>query len=400
MAELLFVFYLTSGLIKQILSYSPFPLLNIDLTLGTLIILFLYCIFHPAKFTTQISSKEKNIIFIFLAFWCWCIFTTVYSSSRSYCFTKSILISTDLVPLIFISTYKKFNIKKFIVIFSIFIIIISIIFIPLFIYKLKTGYDQDFQKFIACYLAISTNLGIIIIYNITAYNKIFKRNYLNIFFTIFLFALLCLLGGKGPLIFVIICSLIYFIVKFNYNKWYYLNKSSFKLILGGLLLLGFFSIFFINAENENLLLERTITRLTNIGTDNSTLERIDFIRFSLNTIFESPLNLFFGKGIGSFGYEYTGFDQIAYPHNFILEIVFETGLVGLILFVAFLCYCLQGKGERRYISIFCVLYIILNMLKSMSLEGLRIPLTFIYIYGIYKNLMSHKTNFPIKLYFK
>lgn len=49
---------------------------------------------------------------------------------------------------------------------------------------------------------------------------------------------------------------------------------------------------------------------------------------------------FFGHGIGSFGILYSGRDIRYYPHNIILEIGVEAGLIGVVLFVGAVCYAL------------------------------------------------------------
>lgn len=49
---------------------------------------------------------------------------------------------------------------------------------------------------------------------------------------------------------------------------------------------------------------------------------------------------FFGHGIGSFGILYSGQDIRYYPHNIILEIGVEAGLIGVVLFVGAVCYAL------------------------------------------------------------
>lgn len=47
---------------------------------------------------------------------------------------------------------------------------------------------------------------------------------------------------------------------------------------------------------------------------------------------------FFGHGIGSFGLLYSGQDIRYYPHNIILEIGVEAGIIGVALFVGAVCY--------------------------------------------------------------
>lgn len=53
---------------------------------------------------------------------------------------------------------------------------------------------------------------------------------------------------------------------------------------------------------------------------------------------------FAGHGLGSFVYVYPWFEQ---AHNDFLQVFYETGVPGLLLFVAFLVYCLRGTGPTE-----------------------------------------------------
>jgi O-antigen ligase len=76
-------------------------------------------------------------------------------------------------------------------------------------------------------------------------------------------------------------------------------------------------------------------------------------------------------------YEISGVDGRGYPHNIILEIWFELGLIGLFLFLLFamssFIYKISKESKTSWIIF---LYIILNLLKSNSLVDIRIHLFF------------------------
>ena len=64
------------------------------------------------------------------------------------------------------------------------------------------------------------------------------------------------------------------------------------------------------------------------GPDRSALERLRFYHEATDLVASAPL---FGHGLGSFGY-LANFSAASYPHNAILEILVNSGLVGLALF--------------------------------------------------------------------
>jgi len=58
----------------------------------------------------------------------------------------------------------------------------------------------------------------------------------------------------------------------------------------------------------------------------SFLLRMDFFKSSLKAFYENPI---LGLGIGGFSIYYSGIDRRLYPHNMILEVGSELGILGL-----------------------------------------------------------------------
>ncbi len=73
------------------------------------------------------------------------------------------------------------------------------------------------------------------------------------------------------------------------------------------------------------IVRRTLRLFLPNQTETSLLARIEHYQFSFEQWLQSPL---FGHGIGSYGVLRTGEDIILYPHNIILEILIELGLIG------------------------------------------------------------------------
>jgi hypothetical protein len=69
------------------------------------------------------------------------------------------------------------------------------------------------------------------------------------------------------------------------------------------------------------------------------------------TASSSPEKLVFGNGVGDYGYLYTARDAKVYPHNIFMEIMYEFGIIGLLLFTSALIYIvLKNREFRNYSS--------------------------------------------------
>lgn len=117
------------------------------------------------------------------------------------------------------------------------------------------------------------------------------------------------------------------------------------------------------------------TRLTSgvatgdVGTDKSALMRLQLYQEAWDLFYQAPL---IGNGAGSFGYLADNAEG-AYPHNMFLEILVQSGLVGVILFMAF-CVPLALGGFS-------------NMLKRNFAWGSAFALT-IFISAIVRHQVS------------
>ncbi len=85
-------------------------------------------------------------------------------------------------------------------------------------------------------------------------------------------------------------------------------------------------------------------------------------------------SFFIGSGIGSFATVYSGLDVERYPHNIFLEIWFELGLVGLMIFGLVFWNAAKQIRTKSHNTIlgFLVFYEMLHLMKSHSLSDLRL----------------------------
>ena len=98
--------------------------------------------------------------------------------------------------------------------------------------------------------------------------------------------------------------------------------------------------------------------------------RMQMISDAICYIGQSP---FLGHGLGSYGLVVYGTDFRAYPHNGVLEIWFEAGIAGLVLFLSFILMSFMMAMKRNHATLACIIiFLILNFLKSSSLDELRL----------------------------
>ena len=177
------------------------------------------------------------------------------------------------------------------------------------------------------------------------------------------------LAARAPLLFLIICIVL---------KYSFANKKLINiLVLSFVVFSSYVYIYPLLAQMD--LFELADGRLSDLGSRDSEAYgvRLEFISLSLELIGEYP---FLGIGYGSFGIFLDGIDGRAYPHNFILELAVELGLLGLILGLTLLfsMFILIKKGlyySKIYPAIFgltlSIIYVMANSFKSSSFIDLR-----------------------------
>jgi O-antigen ligase len=95
--------------------------------------------------------------------------------------------------------------------------------------------------------------------------------------------------------------------------------------------------------------------------------RLDFYTAAVHLWATSPV---FGHGIGSWPVLAGYGDQRAYPHNILLEIAVELGLVGLVLFVGLLAFALRALGPWHLVRQDPIRVLILMLFASMFINAL------------------------------
>ena len=185
-----------------------------------------------------------------------------------------------------------------------------------------------------------------------------------------------------------------------YFLYLMLMKSSRKMIVLSILASAVFFVYFNNNDFQNKI-EKNYT-FQNLSEDNSVKQRLSFYKSSINLFKQKP---FVGNGLGSWKYKSIENKSSKtssvfipyYTHNDFLQILMETGLVGLFVYLAFfllvLMILLKNRDNKSYIP----LIIALILVTANSLINFPIHRTQEYIpFIICCSFILRKKEFEIK----
>ncbi|MCP3739690.1 O-antigen ligase family protein [Rossellomorea sp. BNER] len=284
---------------------------------------------------------KLNIVIILMLCFLLSIFLSMYNNNlNGYSISKVVEFTLYVIPLVFISNYiflKKQSIIMFFkiiffvsLIFAISAFVISLINGNLLIGRLSVfgGGPITFSRFMS--FGFIASLALLLLKD----SKLQTIHRILIFLALSLFTVsIALSGSRQSFIGLIIFTFIFFLLSFiQSNQRKKIKKFS---IFSSIIV---FSIITINFIPEKILQNLTIyQRLTLLFKDDkgeSVNIRVQMINLAFEKFKENPI---FGWGVGSFKEHNT--INFLYPHNIFAEIIFELGLVGLIIFLLNLIIC-------------------------------------------------------------
>lgn len=179
------------------------------------------------------------------------------------------------------------------------------------------------------------------------------------YFVSFALLVMCgITGARGPFVLGVIFFVI--LVFINFKARFYIVAPLLLFVLA-LSVLGF-SLFDVVSE----YFPRLSSRFARVFDGESTgrLKHYDFFVGSLHNTW-----IIWGKGFGSYGLHFWGEDVRAYPHNLIVEVVFELGLVGFFFFAffifsAFYNFFYRASSDRAFLL--CLIACLVGMLMISS----------------------------------
>ena len=375
MVEFVYLIFFLSGILKSIFIHYHFNF-PVDFTLFSAILLvltFIYDIYlHKLKKT--LPKRFAYPLLIIFVFYIFMLISLLYTPSPTYSHQKSFLFFLNIIAFVFPFSIKKFNIKRFFK-YLIFSLIPLSLFFAAQLQFLRTSANRDLQ-FIGLYLILATYLGIVSVFLLTSKEIFLASKKYDIVTGLLLLSIILLLGARGPFIF---AFLIIFIYIFLYAMTHKPKpKTIQKIGITIFFILIFASItIVIFRKKAKPLFTHSIKRFellftkTNKPANYSVRERIEQYEFAIDNITHNFTVFMVGNGIGSFKLLYKGEDGRAYPHNILLEIWFELGIVGLSIFLLFLCSIFCRKRTNTFVNHYLLVYIFLNMLKSGSLVDIR-----------------------------
>ncbi|MFF2446731.1 O-antigen ligase family protein [Neobacillus sp. NPDC058068] len=351
--EMCFTLFLFAGSYKANPSLAWFP---IDFTLfffGLSIFSGLNIFIWKEKL--KVNIKDLKFILLFSVFAGYVLLTLLWTPGTVYAREKVFFVCTILswtiaaTTIIISSTLER--LKRFLFLCVLFGTWMSVE--GLFVNVNKGGFTDVLG---GNYIEFSRVLGLAAI--ILTYILLFiKRNKWTKFFIAFLllFMLFNILnaGARGPLLALIISLFpILFYGSFIRNRSFKLHVSVIYVAAAsfiGMLYIGL--LYFTNNLPTALLRIMVIFQEQGMGASAAT--RLEYYNQSLLYWKE---NLLFGNGIGAWPLLHDGMDIKNYPHNIILELGSELGLIGIILFVFLHLYIIRDlHAANKSFSFFSLL---------------------------------------------
>lgn len=152
------------------------------------------------------------------------------------------------------------------------------------------------------------------------------------------------------------------------NGAFYLTSSNYKEIIKRTVYR-----FEVLSSNTEIDFEEKDHQLSNKDNNYSYNKRLEYFIFSKENIFKSSKSILIGYGLGSFSKEFSNEDKRLYPHNIILEIFFELGIIGLLLMLGLVITNIKiFKSFLTNFALLAVIILFLNAMKSSSIVDLRV----------------------------
>ena len=371
-----FAVFVFSGLIKS--TIGDFVKFDFTMWFGLICICFL--LFRAIN--GKVHYSQLLILFTFLLFFSYYLLMTIKSLSPNYASAKVVGLAVIFICVMFpmfVRVHKKVFFATALAI-SLLACLVSLYARNLLDYSILQLYFRQL------YLPAGTALGAVLLFYLCQKERGFVRtlSVKQLLVFVSLFGILMATGARGPILFFVLCFILYF---FSVTK-----ELSFKTLayIGLGVLAGFFALLTLDIGDS--IFTRSINRLAQLFADNkgnSVNQRLEYFHTAYNMFLSSPL---IGEGVGSFSFFYASIDARVYPHNFILELLSEVGVIGFLLYSLLLLQILY-QFKHKKMMIIVMLYFLLNMMKSGAIEDHRIffglaAVSFAYLYSNRKNQIN------------
>lgn len=328
--------------------------------------LALACIDIALQLSTKFKRPAPEYVFAFLVllgFYVYLILSNIYSASSSYALIKTANFVPNMVFFCYGLTLKKIDIKRFIKLYCLVLIPLSVFFIYMksIVWQVDSEATRVFKDLRNYYLSIGLHLGIL---------SFLVYYYLKRIWLIAILLFLLVASSARAALFITVFTFIIF--EFQTVITFRIKKKVLLIASGTLVSLCVVVLIFWNKLSG--LLSNSLGRLAVLfsGSDKSSQGRLDAMSYALEGSIDTVGTFFFGHGIGSFGILYLGVDDRAYPHNLFIELLFELGIIGLALIVFLLVFTFLRAIRGEKIFLVLLFFCFLNAMKSSNLTDLWI----------------------------
>ncbi|WLR52984.1 O-antigen ligase family protein [Bacillus tianshenii] len=368
--EMTFILYLFAGRFKADPRFSWIP---VDLTALFFGLSVLIGIWIVAKRGGVLDKKPVILVFMYALLLLYVLFSYIWSPSDAYAGEKMGYLFTLTLwalagPTLIISQERKRMIRFFSLLFA-FALWMAI--------ESTIAFMQASGSFITVlggnYLGIGRVLGLASIV-LFAYALFFAKGwkakvigYLLFFYFMFL---MLNIGARGPLLAVVGSILFPLLLSWKPSIGDIRIKKHFVPII----IIILFAVMYGSYLFSTNQLPSTVSRLQVIfqseDMGSSAGARMHYYEKAGELWGE---NVVFGHGVGSWPVLTTGMDERAYPHNIILELGVELGLIGVVLFVVMVGYALRQIKTYRTLQnnawALLLLMLLINLLINAMISG-------------------------------
>ncbi len=392
--EFFFTLFLFSGYFKEGFNMS------LDLT-AILLVITMILVLVKVYFSPEFNKNNLIPIYIFLLLYIFLILSLYYSPSPYSSLNKVIkftflTLPSFLIPLISFKGME--SLKKVAISIAIISIVFALSVIPALISNSGTigfvGSQGQYQS-----IGRMMGVGCIILIFYFAINKNNKVKLFGLISTLLCMVVLLGSGSRMPLISLTIVALYFFVTSFKIKNGTLFYRKELKLFSLLLLLMLPMIWFFFQKGYFVTVIYRLSVLFNEKGGGVSAIGRTDAFETAINTWKSNPL---LGSGVGSFGFIQYGYDKIDYPHNILIELLMEQGLIGFSLFLILFSYvALKCFGILKTESIHYIVWVLiflnffLNSLVSGDINSNRMLFTAMsFVIIAYNNYVVEEINSP------
>ena len=322
-----------------------------------------YICIENKKIKLKVNKEIKKLSFMMILF---CIY--IFLSSKILGDTQDFVVLNSnffIIMTMALLSNEEFNYKnihKPIIIYNLVMTILLILCIILNIKNDNRGVMNFFSyKYDPNYMCSSFLL--VFFFQIKSlFTQTNKFKYFNVIIII-LYIFLCLLcGSRGITIATLIGTILYIILYFLKR-----NKKHLKINIKKVLMFGFITILVIIIF-KNIIPENTLERFE-IKNMESFGGRSGIWLKAMQTFLSAPLiNKLIGYGTGSFigVVQYFNYGAYLSSHNIIINLLIETGIIGIVLFIIMFYFII--KHQRKSNNILGFSLIISTLLLYLTLD--------------------------------